>query len=237
MSTFLKIIKKWLLEAVFPRWCLSCRKEGSYLCNTCLSNLKHFKKSDTCFWCKREKAVEEFGKCSKCYFRTPLSKVIALYDWEEKIIQKVLHYFASQGVYDIGGFLGKLMANKLREELGIRVLNMTIAPVPSHWWKKHKRGFNQAQKLAEGIAQELNIEIDNESLARIEKGSSQKGLTKEERFNNVRGKFKVTTGLFINKEVLLVDDVMASGATLHECAKELKKSGAKRVVGVVVAKR
>ena len=114
-----------------------------------------------------------------------------------------------------------------------------VVPVPLHRWRLLKRRFNQSQLLAKGLARKLEISSDPFLLERARATASQGTLDRKERRKNVRGAFRVPAkqaGQLEGKRVLLVDDVLTTGATASECAKALKKAGAAEV-GVVAFAR
>jgi competence protein ComFC len=113
-----------------------------------------------------------------------------------------------------------------------------LVPVPLHSNKFRKRGYNQAQKLAEGLSGKFELPVLN-CLARVKNTKTQVGLSKKEREENIRGAFAVKNEfleqLKTTKRVFLVDDVATSGATLRESANVLKRAGVKYVWGVTLA--
>lgn len=115
-----------------------------------------------------------------------------------------------------------------------------IIPVPLHWTRLCKRGYNQAELIAKEISKLSDIPLYNSVLKRSRATASQGHLSVAEREKNVKNAFKIhpKNGKFIHgKCILLIDDVMASGTTLHYCTKALLKAGAQKVNILVLAKR
>lgn len=113
-----------------------------------------------------------------------------------------------------------------------------VVPVPLHWQRGWQRGFNQADILARGVAKQLGVDVAN-PLTRKKPTQPQFGLAKAVRQKNVLGVFgfkERQQGLVRGKIVLVVDDVVATGSTIEECAKILRQKGAKQVWGLVVAR-
>jgi ComF family protein len=108
-------------------------------------------------------------------------------------------------------------------------------PIPLSDKKKKKRGFNQSEEIAKVISEATKIENDFNCIIKIKDNKSQTELTKKERFENVKNTFKIVKNVK-NKNILLLDDVYTTGATMEECAKSLKESGASKVWGVTVAR-
>ena len=99
-----------------------------------------------------------------------------------------------------------------------------------------KRGFNQCELIAKNIGYHINIPVSN-CIKKIKNTKEQKTLTKEERIKNLRGVFKVSRIKDIkDKNVILIDDVMTTGATINECKDVLKKSGANKIIVLTIAK-
>lgn len=109
-------------------------------------------------------------------------------------------------------------------------------PVPLHPKRKRKRGFNQAQVIAQEIARLKGIKLIKKSLAKIKNTPAQTSLDREHREENVKEVFRVRRERKIQgKVVMLVDDVYTTGATMEECSLELKLAGAKEVRAITVA--
>jgi ComF family protein len=114
--------------------------------------------------------------------------------------------------------------------------SFVVVPVPIHRSKEQKRGFNQSELIARKLS-ELCGNCGGLALARVIKTATQVGLSKTQRAANVEGSIIcIDRDLINNRSVLLLDDVATTGATLNECAKVLKKCGAKRVDAAVVAR-
>ena len=115
-------------------------------------------------------------------------------------------------------------------------LNLII-PVPLHRSRLRQRGFNQAVLIGRILARQLSLPMQLDVLARIRPTEPQIELSAEKRRINVKGAFSVIRpDCIAGKRVLLLDDVMTTGSTLDECAKELKKAGADMVIAVTTAR-
>lgn len=103
-------------------------------------------------------------------------------------------------------------------------------PVPLHINKLRQRQFNQAQLLAKVFAKEFAKKLKGNLLIKIKSGAAQVNLSRRERLENVRGSFRVKNSSSIkDKHILLIDDVVTTGATVNECAKVLSGAGARRI--------
>ncbi len=112
-----------------------------------------------------------------------------------------------------------------------------VVPVPLHPIRQRERGYNQAELIARPLAKRLGARVDTRLLTRTKPRPAQLLLSRSERWKSVRGAYATLEGAKVdNLRILLVDDVMTTGATLDACARALKKAGASRVVGLTVAR-
>ena len=132
-------------------------------------------------------------------------------------------------------FAGRLAELARREKLaeGVNV----VVPVPLHRERQRERGFNQADLIARAVAKRLGLPYRPVLLMRTKPRPNKHTLSLEERWESVRGAFATLPGSQVDKQrVLLVDDVMTTGATLDACARALREAGAQRVIGLTVAR-
>jgi ComF family protein len=132
--------------------------------------------------------------------------------------------------------MGKLLATQWRETLD-SLRPELVLPVPMHWWHRIRRGMNNPDFIAHSVANTLQIPCRRRLLVCRKKTRRQSELPPHERFSNVRGAFKVRLPQKIEgRRILLVDDVLTTGATCNEAAKMLKEAGAAMVAVAVVAR-
>jgi ComF family protein len=113
---------------------------------------------------------------------------------------------------------------------------LLIVPVPLHRAREKERGFNQSELLARHLTSALGLEPPVTALTRRAQAVSQTSLSRTERLKNIRDNFAVTGGKMVRgRTVLLIDDVLTTGATMSECARVLKQAGAKKVMGFTLA--
>ena len=110
----------------------------------------------------------------------------------------------------------------------------TIVPVPLYWWKRLRRGYDQTSLLARIISQETGLS-EQHMLRRIKNTQTQTRLDEDQRQRNVRNAFVLRDNTVENRKIVLVDDVLTTGATLNECARVLKENGAWEVYSCVAA--
>ena len=140
------------------------------------------------------------------------------------LLQQLIHKLKYDNRPEIGIELGRIYGNILRDS-GIWSHIDFVIPVPLHPKKKHQRGYNQAEMWGQGLAESLGIELRNDLLIRIDYTESQTKKSRTERFANVENVFSVTDpNALEKKQILLVDDVLTTGATLEACSNTLLKS-------------
>lgn len=124
-----------------------------------------------------------------------------------------------------------------REQAVLDLQPDAVVPVPMHWTRQIYRGTNSAEMLAVEIARNIRIPVARRMLRRCRKTIAQMDLQPEQRAQNVRGAFRLTTGYDIHgARVLLVDDILTTGATCNEVAGVLKRAGAQSVIVAVIAR-
>jgi len=237
----LKETQKFILDTLFPISCVSCDYDGIWLCEKCFQKIKllSFQLCPRC-----EKIITPNGQlCSLCkkqlFF---LDALIVATRYKEGSVSKLVHLFKYNFIEDLQNPLGKLLTQAFSaSEL---VVPNFIVPVPLHKRRLRQRGFNQSKLLADYIGQNLTpgytIPVNENFLRRTRYTPSQMNIKNYfRRKENMRNVFSAEGGpsCLKNKNVLLVDDVATTGATLFECARILKQNGAKKVFGVVVARQ
>ena len=150
-------------------------------------------------------------------------------------IKKLLYRYKFAREERIGELLFALLSNYLKDGEDINTFDCVTA-IPLYRKRFLFRGFNQAEILAKGIANRLNIPYNN-CVHRWRETEVQSLLKRADRGKNTKGAFIADKTRVKNKNILLVDDVITTGATMNSCAEELRQKGAQRVVGVSFAKR
>lgn len=136
-------------------------------------------------------------------------------------VQKLIHQLKYKGRKDIGIYLGKIFGDELNS-CGIWTRASYIIPVPLHPRKLAKRGFNQSEEIARGLSETLNIPLANNVLIRKAASSTQTRKNRFQRWKNVEQIFGITHPEIIrNKTIMLVDDVITTGATIESCTQTL----------------
>lgn len=251
VKVFLEKIYIFVLNILFPIYCLGCGHEGEWICEECSGKIKLLKKQ-ACPVCGAESRTG--ARCFNCRAKTELDGVIAATayfkkDRKESLAKKAIHIFKYRFVKDLAGPLAILMIRQLKNRQIVKeektfifgpdiIEDRVIVPVPLHAKRFRWRGFNQAEILAENIANSFKLPLEKTVLARQKNNIPQAEIKdRRERLENIRNAFICMDGVKIkDKIVILIDDVATTSATLGECAKALKSSGAKEVWGVVAAR-
>lgn len=197
------------LDLVFPPYCVGCGRVGSFLCIHCISTIGN-------------------GP-DRCIDGLDDVNVLTQYDG---VIRKAVHAFKYDGVRRLADPLSGLLAGLLARE-GWQI--DLVCAVPLHSSRKAERGYNQAALLAERVATQLGWHFTEDALIRIRETESQIHLTAKERERNVAGAFAAVRHLVEGQRVLVIDDVLTTGATLGACAHALRQAGAPQVFGAALA--
>lgn len=207
-----------LLDLLFPRICPVCKRillrRERYICLECSLNLPL-----TYFWNWPDNPAEMlfWGRLNNV-------KAVCLYFYREgSEYKEIVHRFKYNREIGMGRFFSTLLGNKIVKSGRFQDIDY-IVPVPLHWAKRWKRGFNQATVIADSIARVLNIPVKEGVLIRARYTQTQTKRGSEERWKNVIGAFRVKNGkIFEGKHILLVDDVLTTGATIEACGIHLQK--------------
>jgi ComF family protein len=235
--------KNFLLDLLYPKFCLGCQKEGTYLCDDCRA-LLDIAEFDYCLCNKKPQRLiynQESGKCERCQNKKLSGIYFALPYKEKQLTRKLIYQFKyNPHLKD----LAKTLASIIIEHLVISKKNTDkiwaealLIPVPLDKNKLKNRGYNQSQILAEELAKVLKVPVITDNLLKIKSTKPQMELSKAEREKNLENAFKVKNPAeLLDKKVFLVDDVYTTGSTMEECAKVLKENGIKNVWGICLAR-
>lgn len=168
--------------------------------------------------------------------RVPIVSAASLYYFTKGgSVQKLIHQLKYKGKKEIGNFLGSYYGQELNGSEHFSSIE-GIIPVPLHKKKQKKRGYNQSDIFAQGLSSTMNIEVLNNILERNHFSDTQTRKTRFNRWRNVKDIFEITTSEKIQgKHILLVDDVVTTGATLEACTNKLLESSASSVSIATIA--
>lgn len=234
LSSLLKICCSAVLNALFPISCLNCRKPKTFLCSNCLKQILITNKIIYSTSTLPDLTNPELpGFCG----------IIAACDYNQsKILKKAIHLFKYKRIKKIGETLGKLMQKRIKLFLRQNNKPWIIIPLPLHKRKKLARGFNQNDILAKACFTNLEFNVTlylhkQNPLKRAKYTGTQTKLTGFKRIANVQKAFAIIDVKTVaDKNIIIVDDIATTGASLKEAAQTLLKAGAKQVWGFVLAK-
>jgi len=225
----LNFILNSFLDFILPRFCYNCGDKLSpaeqLFCSNCTPQISK---------ASPERIKREFDR----KFETDgiISGFQSLFVFEEEgAIQKIIHEMKYQNGFLLGKTLGRIAAEELNAK--VRLWNADlIIPVPIHSLRKAERGYNQSLFIAKGISSVLKIPVKPNLVKRSTYTSTQTALNLTERKENVKDAFVVKhSDIFIGKRIILVDDVITTGATITECGKVLMDNGADNVFAMSAA--
>lgn len=215
-----------LIQVIAPSSCKICNSEGSLLCTDCVATHITARKP-ACFWCNT--LTPKGQTCTRCKNKTSLSGAIIPFRYEATIRELI---YALK--YDGNREVARLFAGLLSSSIDTNNFDV-ISFVPTTGVSQRKRGYNQAQLIANQVGRLTGLPLVNTLLRNTH--IDQIGLNRTQRLEAVKNNFTHTSHNIDSKRILLVDDVITTGATIDECASTLKKSGAKQVWALAIAKK
>jgi ComF family protein len=240
MASLIRDFLDGILQLTFPATCILCNgladAEQFPVCDSCRSNLAVNAK-DVCPRCAA--SVGPFANvdngcpsCKKQTFR--FSQAIRLGPYDGHLRHAILRmkHPAGERIAEIVGAFWAGYSKSLLQSLQVDA----IVPIPLHWWRRWRRGYNQSEVLAQALASGLGLPCRTDWLRRVRNTPRQVGQTAAKRRENVRNAFQARRHQELKKRnILLVDDVITTGSTVNDAARALRDAGAARVVAAVLA--
>ncbi len=215
-------IRELVYQLIFPDFCLNCHRLGPSLCQNCYHQLK--------FYFDQHQIQTIKSNFKEIYFDE--LQIMANFSGGLAKLIKALKY-------QHGKNLAPFMAKMLYRHLNIRKVDL-ITFVPLHPLKLRTRGYNQGQEIAFTLSKLLQTPHKNLLAKNINNQAQAKIKDQKERLMRIKNVFiirKKYTGLIKNKTIILLDDVITTGATINEASKILKSSGAKQVIVIILASK
>ena len=208
----------FILEIIFPQFCFNCGIEGTYLCEDC-------------------KSILEITGFHQKYSAPNLKDLYFALSYNNHLSKKLIRRFKYEPfVKELAKPLSSLIiAHFQLMDNKPDFSGYSLVPIPLEKRKMKWRGFNQAEEIGKELAEFLKIPLVSDCLIKTRETISQVELPEDARKENVKGTFSVKNRIS-GKKILLVDDVYTTGATMTECARVLRESGAKEIIGIAIAR-
>ncbi len=233
MKTLLKVLS----NLVFSNQCLLCKKHNivvGSLCYTCVKKFKPFKKQGKCKKCLN---IYNGDICNNCNNNFAINQSFACLEYN--IFTSVLiKNFKHKDQTALKPFLTKLLCKTAKQEMQNIKIDL-VCPMPLHYFRSLFRRYNQSSLLAKDVALFLQAKFLYNLVIKTKRTKSQSLLTRKERLTNLQNAFVFNKKLkqsIKNKNVLIIDDVITTGTSANEVAKQIVKNGAKNVYVLCVAK-
>ena len=219
-----------LVNLLSPPRCLLCHRDTSrtaeVFCELCAQEMPSLL-PPACQRCGvgLSGAYDARTSCQRCQttsFTFELARAPLVYTGP---VREAIHAFKYHGHHRIGSWLAHQMMETAKRHLPLADIDL-ILPVPMHWLKQRVKGVNPAETLAQAVSQRLDLPYATGLLRRIRWTASQTRLSLRQRARNVQGAFRAHAPRVVDRTILLVDDVLTSGATAQACATALQAAGA-----------
>ncbi|MBI4091921.1 MAG: ComF family protein [Candidatus Levybacteria bacterium] len=228
-----------LLDLIFPKKCINCKKFGDFLCPDCFSKIR-YNESSQCPSCLKA-SIDGFThwEC-KTETKYSIDGVISAVVYNSVARKLVRQFKYKPYVSRLSGIIGEVMNEGLAQNESfynfIRKFEPVIVPIPLSPKRLRERGYNHAEIIGRHVTKYFKLKLDSNVLVRVKDTKPQYKLNKRERLENVQGAFGIAKNAKIPNSAILIDDVATTFATLKEAAKVLKQKGSKRVLGVTFAR-
>lgn len=219
---------KSITDFLFPKICLVCGSEREYLCEKCIFQLE--KPAFKCFRCNRK---NPFGLyCVTC--RKPFlpDRIIATFKYEGRL-KEAIHQYKYEDAYILSKDLAKGLIPLVKKLENYKSYDLAFIPLSSE--KTRSRGYNQAKLLADEVGEKLKLRVVDLMQRLPQEETQVLSQTKVARKQNIKGVFQIKKNADIPERIILIDDVVTTGATVEEATKILKRAGVRKVVVVALA--
>jgi len=223
-------VKDLFLNLLFPPRCINCGRGGAYICGSCRDMLCPID-APVCDGCGA--LLPPGAMCMSCMWHlSQIDGICSVYNFGS-VARKAIHQLKYNNLRVIGGTMARLLFGYMTEN---HLTCDVLIPVPLHKSRLRERGYNQSSLLCRGLGGLCGIPVDEKSLVRSRRTVSQTECDREGRMSNVHGAFECSGDVLKGKNVVLVDDVCTTGATLQACAAALKAEGVITVRGLTFAR-
>jgi ComF family protein len=223
-----------ILNLLYPETCPVCRNpclshETAPICDNCWRSISQYD-GPYCIKCGNPLVSDASIKCYQCLKEEPAFEYARSFGLYEDALRKGINLLKYHGKARLSRPLSALLIKSGLPETD------AVMPVPLHYRRLRKREFNQSALISKYVAKAMRSELILNCLVKVRETPPQVGLRYKERVKNIKGSFEVgDDGLIKNRNIILVDDVVTTGATIRECAKTLKKAGAGKIYVISLA--
>jgi len=214
-----------IVEFIFPKTCPICHRIGKDICAKCESAFEPAKLK--CSVCSKHNPAGL--TCEDCLKKYSPDQLLALYRYDGAL-KELIHKFKFEDITAAAEYFADELSKKIDWK---RYEDFTIVPVPISFWRKFYRGYNQCEIIAKSLSRKIGLPVEKllACTSRIPQSQIEDYNLRKE---NIKGKFFLL-GKKVPENVIVLDDIYTSGATLKEICRVLKRGGAKKVIGVVIA--
>lgn len=217
-----------MLGFIFPEICLICAENKGYVCDKCLKTLPR-----PCFKCFRCNRKNPFGLyCASCRENNLPDMILAGFAYQGKL-KDAIHQYKFEDAYQLSEDFSKSLIPIVKGIKNYKRYVLTF--VPLSWSRERYRGYNQSRLLADKIARCLKMQVLDLLERKGQDETQVTSKTKLARRRNIKGVFSIKEDIDIPENIVLIDDVVTTGATVEETTKVLKQAGAKKVAVVALA--
>lgn len=238
-------LKSWpgftfLIDLFFPKNCVNCQKLGTWLCENCQQTLD-YNPNNYCLHCYKKSELGNFCQAAKKNFS--LEGIIIAGDYKNQTLENLVKTFKYKSAKGLSEILSDYLIKYINKNPILKNFfqklnfpNTLIIPVPLHRKRQAVRGFNQSDLIARNLSSCLNFTLDRKNLTRRKNNPPQAKLKGEKRLINLKNNFIWQGKALENQTIIIIDDITTTGTTLNECARALKRAGAGKIWGLVIAK-
>lgn len=231
MTRWLKQLQREAIDFFFPQSCLGCGKVGDFICFRCSKKLSRLL-PPICQRCGRSESSGMY--CRECWgTHNHIHSIRSVFVFEG-IIRRAVHEFKYRNLRSMAVCLSQYMADYFVE---YELVADVLLPVPMHENRLQRRGYNQSELLAGQLSGMISVPVRGDLIRRVRDNKPQARTTRvEERRSNMENAFTCISNEVSGKDIIIIDDVCTSGATLEACAAALKLKGANQISGFTLAR-
>jgi competence protein ComFC len=221
-----------LLDVLFPPQCAGCGEWGSRFCSRCIQKIEPIQ-GLVCQVCGELISEQTRLSCDRCQAERPVFSAVRSWAVYQGVVRNAILRLKYNRDLGLGETLAKLMGGLLADQ-SWKIDLVTVVPLDDV--RLRTRGYNQSELIGKPLAFKTGLDYSSAAITRKRSTRSQVGLAYQERLKNVRDAFEAKSGIVSGKSILVIDDVVTTGATINSCAAALIKAKARNVFGLTLAR-